>query len=89
MIVSPCISICKTDPSTGCCYGCGRNNEKKGFGNLRKQQMIGKENLNEIEKKLTGWQLEICKESYYYKINSVISLSKKKLSQRIKYYEQS
>ena len=29
MIVSPCISICKTDPSTGYCYGCGRNNEEK------------------------------------------------------------
>ena len=30
MIVSPCISICKTDPTTGYCYGCGRdNNEKK------------------------------------------------------------
>mgnify|MGYP003326346922 CR=1 FL=1 len=29
MIVSPCISICKTDPSTGYCYGCGRSNEEK------------------------------------------------------------
>ena len=29
MIVSPCISICKTDPKTGYCYGCGRNNEEK------------------------------------------------------------
>ena len=29
MIISPCISICKTDPSTGYCYGCGRNNEEK------------------------------------------------------------
>ena len=29
-IVSPCISICKTDPVTGFCYGCARtNNEKK------------------------------------------------------------
>ena len=25
MIVSPCISICKSDPVTGYCYGCGRN----------------------------------------------------------------
>ena len=25
----PCISICKTDPVTGFCYGCGRNNEEK------------------------------------------------------------
>ena len=29
MIVSPCISICKTDPTTGYCYGCGRNNDDK------------------------------------------------------------
>ena len=29
MIVSPCISICKTDPDTGFCYGCGRTDEEK------------------------------------------------------------
>ena len=29
MIISPCISICKTDPSTGFCYGCGRSNKEK------------------------------------------------------------
>ena len=29
MIISPCISICKTDPVTGYCYGCGRSNEDK------------------------------------------------------------
>ena len=45
MIVSPCISICKTDPSTGYCYGCGRNNEEKDCGNLRKQQIIGKKKI--------------------------------------------
>ena len=28
-IVSPCISICKTDPVTGYCYGCARTNEEK------------------------------------------------------------
>ena len=41
MIISPCISICKTDPSTYC-YGCGRNNEEKKFGNLTIQLMSGK-----------------------------------------------
>ena len=30
-IVSPCISICKTDPVTGFCYGCARTNEEKKF----------------------------------------------------------
>ena len=28
-IISPCVSICKTDPVTGYCYGCGRTNEEK------------------------------------------------------------
>jgi len=29
MITSPCISICKIDPKTGYCYGCGRNDKEK------------------------------------------------------------
>ena len=29
MIVSPCISICKTDPVTGYCYGCARSEDEK------------------------------------------------------------
>ena len=28
-IVSPCISICRTDPRTGYCYGCARTDEEK------------------------------------------------------------
>ena len=28
-IVSPCISVCKTDPISGFCYGCGRTNDEK------------------------------------------------------------
>ncbi len=36
MIVSPCISICKTDPQTGYCYGCGRNNEEKKDVEIRR-----------------------------------------------------
>ena len=28
-IVSPCISICKTDPITGYCYGCARTDQEK------------------------------------------------------------
>ena len=30
-VISPCISICKTDPITGYCYGCARTNEEKGL----------------------------------------------------------
>ena len=28
-IISPCISICKTDPKSGYCYGCARTNQEK------------------------------------------------------------
>ena len=28
-ILSPCISICKSDPKTGFCYGCARTDEEK------------------------------------------------------------
>ena len=74
MIVSPCISICKTDPSTGYCYGCGRNNEEKRLWKLEETtDDWKKENLNEIEKRLTGWQLESFKESYSYKVKNGIS----------------
>ncbi len=78
MIVSPCISICKTDPLTGYCYGCGRNNQEK---RIWKDQNTSNEwkinNLKEIQKRLNGWQLESFKESYEYKINNGISLFKK------------
>ena len=40
---------------------------------------IKKENLEIIQKRLTGWQLESFKESYTYKIENGISLFKKKL----------
>ena len=28
-IISPCISICKSDSKTGQCYGCARTDEEK------------------------------------------------------------
>ena len=34
MIISPCISICRTDPKTGYCYGCGRSNDEKKIWKL-------------------------------------------------------
>ena len=78
MIVSPCISICKTDPLTGYCYGCGRNNnEKKIWKNELTTDEWKKNNLTEIEKRLNGWQLESFKESYKNKLQNGISLLKK------------
>ena len=79
MIISPCISICKTDPSTGYCYGCGRSNEEKHI--WKKEDTSDdwkKNNLELIKKRLSGWQLESFNESYEYKINHGISLFKKK-----------
>jgi len=79
MIISPCISICKTDPLTGYCYGCGRNNEEKKIWKAENTSDKWKvENLKEIQKRLNGWQLESFNESYNYKIKNGISLSKKK-----------
>ena len=78
MIVSPCISICKTDPLTGYCYGCGRSNEDKRMWKNEKTSVEWKKNnLNEIESRLKGWQLESFKESYRHKVKNGISLFKK------------
>ena len=78
MIVSPCISICRTDPVTGYCYGCGRNNEEKMiWKDQQTSDQWKNKNLDEIQKRMTGWQLESFKESYEHKINKGISLFKK------------
>ena len=82
MIISPCISICKTDPITGYCYGCGRTNEeKKIWKNEDTSNEWKKRNLKDIEKRMNGWQLESFKESYAYKNKNGISLLKKKINE--------
>ena len=79
MIISPCISICKTDPVTGYCYGCGRNQEDKINWKSEKTKDDWKEkNLVDIQKRLSGWQLESFKDSYKNKLENGISLYKKK-----------
>ena len=78
MIISPCISICKTDPQTGYCYGCGRNNEEKKLWKLKETADQWKnDNLTNIKKRLTGWQLESFNDSYKYKLENGVSLFKK------------
>ena len=80
MIVPPCISICKTDPVTGYCYGCGRSeDEKKIWKDIETSDSWKKENLKEIQGRMNGWQLESFIESYNYKTKNGISLFKKKL----------
>jgi predicted Fe-S protein YdhL (DUF1289 family) len=81
MIISPCISICKTDPQTGYCYGCGRSNEEKKLWKLENTTTLWKgDNLINIQKRLTGWQLESFKDSYKHKMENGISLFKKNLN---------
>ena len=80
MIVSPCISICKTDPKTGYCYGCGRNNNEKKIWKLEETtDQWKKQNLIDIQKRLKGWQLESFKDSYEHKLKNGVSLFKKEL----------
>ena len=81
MIISPCISICRTDPQTGYCYGCGRNNEEKKLWKLEDTSNQWKiDNLTSIQKRLAGWQLESFKDSYKHKTENGISLFKKSLN---------
>jgi len=81
MIISPCISICKTDPQTGYCYGCGRNNEEKKMWKLEETSDEWKNsNLTDIQARLGGWQLESFKDSYNHKVENGISLYKKNLN---------
>ena len=78
MIILPCISICKTDPKTGYCYGCGRSTKEKiVWKDEKTSDEWKKNNLIEIQNRLNGWQLESFKESYQHKINNGISLYKK------------
>ena len=84
-LISPCISICKTDPVTGFCYGCARTDEeKKLWKNENTNNEWKSENLKLITLRMKGWQLETFKESYDYKVNNGISLFKKNLLKKIK-----
>ena len=80
MIVSPCISICKTDPVTGFCYGCGRTSEeKKKWKITETTDDWKKKNLLEIKSRLKGWQLNSFEDSYKNKVENGISLFKKEI----------
>ena len=79
-ITSPCISICRTDPVTGYCYGCARtNDEKKQWKNKDTKDVWKEENLKVIITRMQGWQLDTFKDSYEHKKSKGISLFKKNL----------
>ena len=79
MIVSPCISICKTDPISGYCYGCARNSEEKiKWKDKNTDEEWKLENLKEIKSRMKGWQLQSFEESYKFKCENGISIEKKR-----------
>ena len=78
-IVSPCISICRTDPRTGYCYGCARTNEdKKKWANTHTSNDWKIKNIQLIKERMSGWQLETFNESYENKRLKGLSLFKEK-----------
>ena len=79
IVVSPCISVCKTDPISGFCYGCGRSDEeKKAWKDENTTNEWKLTNIEELRGRLEGWQLEAFNESYKSKQESGLSLIKKK-----------
>ena len=67
------------DPVTGYFYGCGRNNEEKKYwkdSNTSDDWKV--KNLEDIQQRKDGWQLESFKESYEHKKKNGMSLFKKK-----------
>ena len=79
-VVSPCISVCKTDPISGFCYGCGRSDEdKKAWKDENTTNQWKLSNIEKLRDRLNGWQLKAFNESYKSKQENGLSLIKKKL----------
>ena len=68
-ILSPCISICKSDPRTGFCYGCARSDEeKKVWKNSETTNSWKEENLIVLRNRMSETQLKTFNQSYNEKI---------------------
>ena len=79
MIISPCISVCKTDEDTGFCEGCARSSKEKILWKDKNTTDEWKTtNLIVIQKRMNTSILKNFKESYEFKIKYGISLIKKK-----------
>ena len=84
-VVSPCMNVCKTDPISGFCYGCGRTNEdKKMWKDPETSDEWKMGNLELLRTRLNGWQKDAFDKSYAYKKENGISLIKKKLLEQKK-----
>ena len=67
--ISPCISICKSDPGTGFCYGCSRTDEEiKIWKNPDTTSEWKKENLDILMSRMNEAQLKTIEQSYKEKL---------------------
>ena len=79
-ILSPCISICKSDPKTGFCYGCARTDEEKKIWKNQETTNSWKENnLNNLRNRMSATQLKTFDQSYNEKIEFGKMVYSKKL----------
>ena len=77
-VITHSISICRTDPRSGHCYGYEWTDGYKRIWKDEKTNVIWKkENLQILIQRMSGWQLETFKESYNHKIRTGLSLFKK------------
>ena len=78
--ISPCISICKSDPKTGLCYGCARTDEeKKIWKNPETANSWKEENLIILRNRMSETQLKTFNQSYNEKIEFGKMVYSKKL----------
>ena len=78
--ISPCISICKSDPKTGFCYGCARTDEeKKIWKNPETANSWKEENLIILRNRMSETQLKTFNQSYNEKIEFGKMVYSKKL----------
>ena len=76
-IVTPCMSVCKTDPISGFCYGCGRTDgDKKMWKDPETSDEWKESNLELIRNRLNSWQGEAFDKSYAFKKETGITLIK-------------
>ena len=82
-MISPCISVCKFEPISGNCYGCGRTQEEKA--KWKDEATLDEwkaNNLLEIQERLSGWQKFAFQVSYKEKVETGMSLIKRKLMEK-------
>ncbi len=81
--ISPCISICKSDPKTGFCYGCARTDEeKKIWKNPETTNSWKEENLIVLRIRMSETQLKTFNQSYNEKIEFGKMVYSKKLKKK-------